>query len=238
MKPQEIIAGFPAGMFLTLVGVTLLFAQAQTNGTLDKLAARAVKLARGNTGLIPLIFFVLALFPSLLRKLPKSGTWLNSVKVVMGFLELAAAFKFLRLGELLLSSNGANFFTYELVLGLWVAIAFLCALYLLNFYRLANDTPLESLGVPRVLLAGAFLCLGFYMLPALFKVNSGEQQRPAGAVYAWIDAFLLPDQESVFETTRNYLEQTRAALKRNELWRAESLARKARQLATSLSCPG
>jgi len=49
---------------------------------------------------------------------------------------------------------------------------------------------------------------------------------------------LLPDQESVFETTRNYLEQTRAALKRNELWRAESLARKARQLATSLSCPG
>lgn len=49
---------------------------------------------------------------------------------------------------------------------------------------------------------------------------------------------LLPDQESVFETTRNYLEQIRAALKRNELWRAESLARKARQLATSLSCPG
>src|SRR5690348_14823444 len=64
MKPQEVIAGFPAGMFLTLVGVTLLFAQAQTNGTLDKFAARAVKLARGNTGLIPIIFFLLALIVS------------------------------------------------------------------------------------------------------------------------------------------------------------------------------
>jgi di/tricarboxylate transporter len=64
MKPQEVIAGFPVGMFLTLVGVTLLFAQAQTNGTLDKLAARAVKLARGNAGLIPVIFFVLAVIVS------------------------------------------------------------------------------------------------------------------------------------------------------------------------------
>jgi thiol:disulfide interchange protein DsbD len=139
-------------------------------------------------------FFVLAMFPSLLRKLPRSGTWLNSVKVVMGFLELAAAFKFLRLGELLLRPGGAEFFTYDLVLGLWIALAILCALYLLNFYRLSHDTPLENLGVTRVLLAGAFLCLAFYMLPAMFKFGSeGEQQRPAGAVYAWIDSFLLPE---------------------------------------------
>jgi hypothetical protein len=49
---------------------------------------------------------------------------------------------------------------------------------------------------------------------------------------------LLPDQESIYDTTRNYLDQVRAALRRNELWRAESLARKARQLASSLDCPG
>src|SRR5262249_23245526 len=49
---------------------------------------------------------------------------------------------------------------------------------------------------------------------------------------------LLPDQESVFDTTRSMLEQARAALARDEVWRAESLARKARQLAASLSCPG
>lgn len=64
MTPSEVVGGFPSGLFLTLVGVTLLFAQAQTNGTLDKVAQRAIKLARGNRGLIPIIFFVLALVVS------------------------------------------------------------------------------------------------------------------------------------------------------------------------------
>ena len=67
-------------------------------------------------------FFVLALFPSLLKKLPKSGGWLDSVKVVMGFLELAAAFKFFRTAELRLLDR-PEYFTYDLVLGAWVAIA-------------------------------------------------------------------------------------------------------------------
>ncbi|MBP6823676.1 MAG: C4-dicarboxylate ABC transporter [Acidobacteria bacterium] len=64
LKLQEVVGGFPAGLFLTLIGVTLLFAQAQTNGTLDKVAKRAIHLARGNAGLIPIIFFVLALVVS------------------------------------------------------------------------------------------------------------------------------------------------------------------------------
>jgi thiol:disulfide interchange protein DsbD len=137
-------------------------------------------------------FFFLALFPSLLKKMPKSGTWLNSVKVVMGFLELAAAFKFLRLGEIVI--HQPTFFTYDFVLGIWVAICLLCGLYLLNVYRLPHDTPLEHLGVPRMLFSLLFLGLGFYMLPALFKYDAdGEKQRPSGSVYAWIDSFLLPD---------------------------------------------
>jgi Na+/H+ antiporter NhaD/arsenite permease-like protein len=57
---KTIVAGFPASLFLTLVGVTLLFTQSHANGTLDKVAARAVALARGNAGLIPIVFFVLA----------------------------------------------------------------------------------------------------------------------------------------------------------------------------------
>ncbi len=61
MKVQEIIAGFPTSMFLTLVGITLLFSQAKVNGTLDKVSHLAVKLARGNAGIIPIIFFALAL---------------------------------------------------------------------------------------------------------------------------------------------------------------------------------
>jgi di/tricarboxylate transporter len=57
---RTIVAGFPAGLFLTLTGITLLFAQARVNGTLDKVAGHAVRLARGNVGMIPIVFFFLA----------------------------------------------------------------------------------------------------------------------------------------------------------------------------------
>jgi thiol:disulfide interchange protein DsbD len=138
-------------------------------------------------------FFVLALFPTLLKKLPKSGTWLNSVKVVMGFLELAAALVFFRTSELVLLPT-ATLFTYDLVMGLWIAIMVLTGLYLLNVYRLPHDTPLDHLGVPRMLFGLLFVGLALYLLPALFKGGAdGEKMRPSGVVYAWIDSFLLPD---------------------------------------------
>jgi thiol:disulfide interchange protein len=136
---------------------------------------------------------VLALFPALLRALPKSGSWLNAVKVVMGFLEVAAALKFFRTAELRLLDR-PEFFTFDLVLGTWIALCLLCALYLLGTYRLPHDTPSENISVPRLIFSMAFLALGFYLLPALFKINnSGDSQRPTGNIYAWVDAFLLPD---------------------------------------------
>jgi Na+/H+ antiporter NhaD/arsenite permease-like protein len=61
MKPDQVAGGFPSPLFLTLVGVTLLFALADTNGTLERLANRAVRLARGNARLVPIVFFVIAL---------------------------------------------------------------------------------------------------------------------------------------------------------------------------------
>jgi thiol:disulfide interchange protein DsbD len=138
-------------------------------------------------------FFVLALFPSLLRKLPKSGSWLNRVKVVMGFLELAAALVFFRTGEVVLRSQSA-LFTYDLVLGMWIALTFLCGLYLFNLYRLPHDTPAENLSVPQMLFGFLFISLGLYLLPAMFKSGANsEQSRPTGVVYAWINSFLLPE---------------------------------------------
>jgi thiol:disulfide interchange protein DsbD len=138
-------------------------------------------------------FFFLALFPSLLRSLPKSGSWMNTVKVVMAFLELAAALKFLRAAELL-TSGEAQFLTYDLVLGLYVALSLLCGLYLLGLFRLPHDdAPAGHLGVPRLLFSLAFLGLGFYLMPALFRYGGGEKQRPTGKVFAWLDSFLLPD---------------------------------------------
>jgi thiol:disulfide interchange protein len=141
-------------------------------------------------------FFVLAIFPSLLKTLPKSGSWLNTVKVVMGFLEVAAAFKFLRAAELNLYQGKTEFLTYDLVLGVFIALSFACGLYLLGVYRLPHDHGAhETLGVPRLMFSLVFIGLAFYMLPALFTRANGEQQRPGGTVFAWIDAFLLPEDE-------------------------------------------
>ena len=137
-------------------------------------------------------FFVLAMVPGLLKALPKSGGWLDSVKVVMGFLELAAALKFFRTAELRVVSP-AQFFTYDMVLAGWVAIAFACGLYLLNAYRLPHDEEKPNIGVPRLLFGVMFLGLGAYLLPGIFKHADGKPQRPGGAVYAWVDAFLLPE---------------------------------------------
>ncbi len=139
-------------------------------------------------------FFVLALFPTLLRAIPQSGSWMNTIKVVMAFIEVAAAVKFLRAAELALFKSSA-FLTFDLSLGIYVALCILCGLYLLNFYRLPHDyEPIERIGVPRAMFAVLFIGLALYMAPALFKQPDGESQKPAGEVYAWIEAFLLPDE--------------------------------------------
>jgi thiol:disulfide interchange protein DsbD len=137
-------------------------------------------------------FFVLSLVPGLLRSLPRSGGWLDSVKVVMGFLEVAAALKFFRAAEIAVSTP-TTYFTYDVVIAGWVAISVACGLYLLNVYRLPHDEERPNIGVVRLLFAVSFLGLGLYLLPALFKGPDGKANRPAGAVYAWIEAFLLPE---------------------------------------------
>lgn len=123
-------------------------------------------------------FFLLALFPSWLHSLPKSGGWLNSVKVVMGFLELAAAFKFLSNMDLVW---GWQTVSRNLVLASWIAIAVVTAIYLLGKFQLPYDTPVERLGVMRMLVATLFLGMAFYLLTGLFGGKLGE-----------LDAFLPP----------------------------------------------
>lgn len=137
-------------------------------------------------------FFFLALFPRLLKTLPRSGGWLDSVKAVMGFLELAAALKFLRTAEIGISTK-PEYFTYDVVLGGWVAIAAACGLYLLNVFRLPHDEEKPNIGVPRLVFALGFLGLAIYLFPATLKAADGKSQRPGGVIYAWIDSFLLPE---------------------------------------------
>ncbi len=141
-------------------------------------------------------FFVLALFPNLLKAMPRSGSWMNTVKVTMGFLELAAAFKFVRAAELNLLAR-SDYFTFDLVMGIYVALALACGLYLLNVYRLPHDHGIpESIGVPRMVTGLVFLSLALYFLPGIFKDDRGRSQKPRGIVYEWVRAFLLPDDPS------------------------------------------
>ncbi|MDA1191927.1 MAG: protein-disulfide reductase DsbD family protein [Candidatus Poribacteria bacterium] len=123
-------------------------------------------------------FFFLALFPQLLTTLPKSGGWLNAVKVTMGFLELAAALKFLSNIDLVM---GWGVFPRELFLAAWVAIALLAGYYLLGKLLLPHDTPVERLGVGRLMFSVLFFSIGFYLVTGLFGKPLGE-----------LDAFLPP----------------------------------------------
>jgi thiol:disulfide interchange protein DsbD len=141
-------------------------------------------------------FFVLALFPSMLKSMPRSGSWMNTVKVTMGFLELAAAFKFVRAAELNLLSK-SEYFTFDFVMGIYVALCLASGLYLLGLYRLPHDhDATESIGVPRLLFGLAFLSLAFYFVPGMFKDDKGRSQKPRGTLYDWTRAFLLPDDPS------------------------------------------
>ncbi len=104
-------------------------------------------------------FFFLALFPHYLTKLPQSGGWLNSVKVVMGFLELAAAFKFISNTDLVWNWN---IFTYEVVLYLWALIMLLTGLYIFGLIKFKNDSTV-TFSIQRSLFALAFIFFGTYL---------------------------------------------------------------------------
>ncbi len=123
-------------------------------------------------------FFFLALFPQGLGALPQSGGWLNSVKVVMGFLELAAALKFLSNVDLVW---GWGIISREVFLAAWVAIFILCGIYLLGKIRLPHDTPLESVGPLRLLNSLGCFAFSIYLFTGLFGAPLGE-----------LDAFFPP----------------------------------------------
>lgn len=116
-------------------------------------------------------FFLFALFPQWLQSLPKSGGWLNSVKVTMGFVEIAAAFKFLSNVDLVW---GWQTVSRPLVLAAWVAIAIVAGMYLLGKIMLPHDSPVERLGVMRMLAATLFFSVAFYLLTGLLGSPLGE----------------------------------------------------------------
>ncbi len=116
-------------------------------------------------------FFFLALFPQALSSLPQSGGWLNSVKVVMGFLELAAALKFLSNVDLVWHWE---IISREVFIAGWIAIFLLCSLYLLGKIRLPHDSLLDTVGPLRLLASSGCLAFGLYLMTGLFGAPLGE----------------------------------------------------------------
>lgn len=116
-------------------------------------------------------FFFLALFPQALSSLPQSGGWLNSVKVVMGFLELAAALKFLSNVDLVWQWG---IISREVFIAGWIAIFLLCGFYLLGKIRLPHDSVLDTIGPLRLLASSGCLAFGLYLMTGLFGAPLGE----------------------------------------------------------------
>ncbi|ERJ57778.1 protein-disulfide reductase DsbD family protein [Sphingobacterium paucimobilis] len=125
---------------------------------------------------VPFVLF--AMFPSMLKSMPKSGGWLNSVKVVLGFLELALALKFLSNVDL---AYNWNFLDREVYLALWIVIFGLLGLYLIGKIQFSHDSPLQFLSIPRTMIAILVFSFVVYMVPGLW-----------GAPLKAISAFLPP----------------------------------------------
>ncbi len=113
-------------------------------------------------------FVIFAIFPSLLKSLPKSGGWLNVLKVVLGFAELALAFKFLSTADL---AYHWGILDRDEFLTIWIVIFAVLGLYLLGKITLPHDSKIEKISVPRLLFAMVSLSFSLYMLPGLFGAN-------------------------------------------------------------------
>jgi thiol:disulfide interchange protein len=134
---------------------------------------------------LALPFTLFALFPSWMNSLPKSGGWLNSVKVTLGFLELAFALKFLSNVDL---AYHWKWFDREVFLALWIIIFGLLGLYLLGKLRFSHDSPVTHITIPRFFLALISLSFTIYLVPGLW-----------GAPLKSVSAFLPPMSSQDFD---------------------------------------
>ncbi len=125
-------------------------------------------------------FTLFAVFPSMLHSLPKSGGWLNSVKVVFGFIELALAFKFLSMVDLI---YGWHLLDREIFLAIWIVLAVLMGFYILGKIKLSHDSEVKYVSIPRLFFAIIAFTFAIYLLPGMWgaplKAMSGLLPPPS-----------------------------------------------------------
>lgn len=132
----------------------------------------------GFSTVFALPFFIFALIPSAMNKLPKAGGWMNNVKVIMGFLEVAAAIKFISNADLVWEWG---IMPRDFFLAIWIICGILIFIYLLGAFKMKMDSPLNNLGAVRIVWAIIFGAITIYLIPGLFGKGLGE-----------LDAFLPP----------------------------------------------
>jgi thiol:disulfide interchange protein DsbD len=150
---------------------------------------------------IALPFALFAAFPGWLNSLPKSGGWLNTVKVVLGFLELALAFKFLSQADLVLQTH---LLEREVFLSIWIAIFGILALYLFGKIQLPHDSPLKYISVGRLSFGLVVASFTIYMIPGLW-----------GAPLNLISAFPPPQSYSESPYGVGFSKSTESGLQSN-----------------------
>ena len=143
----------------------------------------------GFSSALAIPFTLFAIFPSWLKEMPKSGGWLNTVKVSLGFLEIALAFKFLSNVDL---AYHWGIFNRDIFLIIWIVVFGMWALYLLGKIRLSHDSEINFLSLPRLFFAMFILGFTIYMVPGLW-----------GAPLKGISAWLPPQSTQDFDLYSN-----------------------------------
>jgi len=142
----------------------------------------------GFSAALALPFTAFALFPSALKSLPKSGGWLNTVKVCLGFLEIAFALKFLSNVDL---AYHWNWFNRDIFLSIWIALGILLGLYLLGKIKFSHDSEVGYVSIPRFFMAVLTFAFTIYMIPGLW-----------GAPLKPLSAFLPPIATQEFDLSQ------------------------------------
>ncbi len=175
-----------------IIGTLLVEAAATSNFVSPAIGMFGFALA------LALPFSLFAMFPTMLKSMPKSGGWMNTVKVVLGFLELALALKFLSVADL---AYGWRILDREVFISLWIVIFALLGVYLLGKITFPHDSKTERIGVTRFMLACVSLAFAVYMLPGLWgaplksisafapPVSTQDFNLYEGSVHAQVDDF-------------------------------------------------
>jgi thiol:disulfide interchange protein len=190
------------------MALTLVIVSFSCTGPL--VGAVLVEAARGGVALKPVLgmftfgfafalpFTLFATFPSMLKSLPKSGGWLNVIKVVLGFILLAFSFKYLSIID---QTHHLGLLSRSVFLSIWIVIACLTGFYLLGKLKFSHDTVVENVSVPRLFMAIVFFTFALYLIPGLF-----------GAPLYSVSSLIPPQEKDDFSFTSNAKETVTSTL--------------------------